>query len=130
MLGAINHGDSFPGLQYNILRVVAAFPLGADFKSSRGAVQEALGEDRHPLARLSRATLTAELATCQDCKSLLGKLNGKLKTARAELDEGSDDEAGGDVGRLNRKLKRTRAEYDEGSDDEADAERRGSVIPS
>jgi len=110
MLDAINQGDSFPGLQYNILRVVAAFPLGADFQSSRGAVQEALGEDRHPLARLSRTALTAGLATCQDCKSLLGQLNGKLKTARAELDEGSHDEAEDDMRQLNRKLKRTRSE--------------------
>jgi len=120
MLGAINHGDCFPGLQYNILRVVTAFPLGADFKSSGGAVQKALGEDRHPLTALPRAALIAELATCQDRKSLLGQLNKELKRARAELEEGSDDEAEDDVGQLNRKLKRTRAELDEGSDDEAE----------
>jgi len=133
MLGAINQGDHFPGLQYDILRVVAALPLGADFESSGGAVQKALGEDGHPLARLSRAALTAELATCQDGKSFLGELNRKLKTARAELDEGSDDEseddegsddeAEDDVDQLNRKLKRTRAELDEGSDDEAEDDR-------
>ena len=97
MLGAINQGDRFPGLQYNILRVVVAFPLSADVESSGGAVQKALGEDRHPLARLPRAALIAELATCQDGKSFLGQLNGKLKTARAELEEGSDDEAEDDV---------------------------------
>ena len=91
MLGAINQGNNFPGQQYNILRVVAAFPFDIDFKSSSKAVQDALREDTHPLAKLPRAVLTAELATCQDGRSFVNQLNGTLKRARAQRDEGSED---------------------------------------
>jgi len=93
MLGAINQGDRFPGLEYNILRVVAAFPLDANFKSSGSAVQQALGEDKHPLVKLTRGVLTAVLATCQDGKSFVDQLNRGPKRARGELEEGSDDKA-------------------------------------
>jgi len=91
MLGAINLGDCFTGLQYNILRVVAAFPLDANFGSLSKVVQTALDGDRHPLAKLSQVILTAELATCPDGKSFVNLLQGKLKRAHEETR--SDDEA-------------------------------------
>ena len=91
MLGAINLGDCFTGLQYNILRVVAAFPLDANFESVSEVVQTAIDEDGHPLAKLSQVILTAELATCPDGKSFVNLLKGKLK--RAHKETRSDDEA-------------------------------------
>jgi hypothetical protein len=90
MLGAINLGECFTGRQYNILRVVAAFPLDVNFESSSKAIQRALVEDKHPLAALSHVLLTAELATCPDGKSFVDQLKRKLKRDRAEIDEGSD----------------------------------------
>jgi len=55
--------------------------------------QNALGEDTHPLAKLSRGALTAALATWQDSKSFVDQLKGTLKSARGQLDEGSYDQA-------------------------------------
>ena len=91
MLGAINQGNHFVGPEYNLLRVVAAFPLDVDFMSSSKAVQDALQEDTHPLAKLPRAVLTAELATFQDGGLFVRQLNGTLKRGRGQRDEGSED---------------------------------------
>jgi len=108
MLGAINQGEESLGHKYNILRVVAAFPLDVNFQSSSKVVQMALDEDEHPLAALSHAILTAELATCPDGKSFVDQLKGKLKRDRAEIDEGSDDEAKDDRPKAKRGRGRTR----------------------
>jgi hypothetical protein len=42
-------GDCFTGARYNILRVVAAYPLNANFHSRSKSVKAALGEDLQPL---------------------------------------------------------------------------------
>jgi hypothetical protein len=93
MLGAIKLGDRFTGQKYNILRVVAAFALDVNFQSSSKAVQTALREDAHPLAKLSRVALAAALATSPDGKSFVDLLKATLKRSRDQLGEGSDDEA-------------------------------------
>ncbi len=93
MLGAINQGPCFAGPKYNILQVVAAFPLDVNFTSKSQAVRNAIQEDTHPLAKLSRLVLTTELTTCKDGKSFVNQLNRTLKRACLELEEGSDDEA-------------------------------------
>jgi len=64
--------------------------LDVDFESPCLVVQKALGEDTHPLAKLSRA-LTAELAARRDGKSIVSLLGGTLK--RAQPDEDADNEA-------------------------------------
>jgi hypothetical protein len=90
MLAAINDGDPFTEAQYNLLRVVAAFPLAANFNSPSKVVRDALQEDAHPLAKLSNGALTAELATCEDGKSLVNQLEWTFTKARVELGEDSD----------------------------------------
>jgi len=91
MLEATNLGKPpSTGTPHNILRVVAAYPLDVNFDAESKPVEAALGMDEHPLAKLSQAALAAELATCEDGKSLVEYLK-TLKRARAELEEGSDE---------------------------------------
>jgi len=91
MLEATNLGrPPSTGTPYNTLRVVAAYPLDVNFAASCKEVEDALEMDEHPLAKLSHAALTAELATCKDGKSLVEHLKS-LKRARDELEEGSDE---------------------------------------
>src|SRR5258708_27452237 len=63
MLAAINKNKRFTAGEYNILRLVVAFPLAIDFNSKSLEVQEKLMEDEHALAQLGGTTLTAEFAT-------------------------------------------------------------------
>lgn len=63
MLAAINKGERFTTGKYNILRVVAAYPLVADFDSASVKVQERLIQDNHALAQLDGTALIAEFST-------------------------------------------------------------------
>jgi hypothetical protein len=89
MLAAINTAeDCFTNGKYNILRVIAAYPLDAKLES-RGPsddIRSALLEDSHPLATMKHTTLLASLATSNGIPSILSSLNGNLKRAREEED--------------------------------------------
>jgi hypothetical protein len=85
MLTAIDK-DSATGL-YDILRVVGAFPLTADFDSKSKEVGEALGEDRHALAQLSTTALTTALATTPHGPDIQSMLTTTLKRTRGEVDD-------------------------------------------
>lgn len=86
MLEGINKpsGGPFTGCTYNILRVIAAFPLCINFNSSSIHIQNALREDDHPLASFSRTVLTSTLATIPYGTSILGDLTNKLEGNRLE----------------------------------------------
>ena len=88
MLEATNLGR--PPSTENILRVVAAYPLNVNFDAPQEQIEDALEMDERPLARLSHAALTAELAACEDGKSLVEQLKS-LKRSRDEFEEGSDE---------------------------------------
>ena len=61
MLADINKQERFTNGEYNILRIVVAYPLAVDFNSQ--SFQEKLPIDKHPLAQINGATLMAELTT-------------------------------------------------------------------
>lgn len=108
MLAAINKPhEKFTTGRYNILRVVAAFPLNVNFKSMSTDVQSAMGEDSHPLALLPRSALASALATSPDGRSIMSMLTRTLKRTREEVDD-DDDEA--EVGQPSPKLRRTDGE--------------------
>jgi hypothetical protein len=90
MLAAIGK-DTVTGL-YNILRVVGAFPLTADFNSRSAEVKDALGKDGHALAQLSRPALTTALATTSHGRSILSMLTLGLKRSREEVDDEAEDD--------------------------------------
>ena len=87
---AINQDERFTPGPYNILRVIAAFPLGFKLNSPSLAVQVALEEDKHVLAKLPRTVLITELATSRYGQPLAVVLTG-LKRRRSQLNERSDD---------------------------------------
>ena len=93
MLAAINGEDScWTGAEYNILRVVAAFPLAADFGSKSKLVATMLKDDKHPLAILSSERLVEVLLARPESKSCLDSLRGTVKRACEKL--GADNEGG------------------------------------
>lgn len=80
--------DETTGL-YNILRLVVAFPLAANFDSKSAKVKAALQEDDHALAQLSMTVLVSALATTDCAPSIISMLTAALQRTREE----SDDEA-------------------------------------
>ena len=84
MLDAINvpNQPGATGGPYDILRVVAAFPLAADFESKSKEVQQALKEDSHPLALLRQSVLVSELATTPEGNSIVTQLRNTLERTR------------------------------------------------
>ena len=91
---AVNGGVPFTKGKYNLLRVVAAFPLEASFESWSAQVKRALSKDVHPLATLPARSLTSALATCRDGQSIVDQLVRGLKRARAEPEEDEAEEQG------------------------------------
>jgi len=88
MLAAINKpGEGYTTGRYNLLRVVAAFPLSANFNSKAAAVTNALREDNHALALLPRSALISALATCPYGPSIMSMLTKTLKRTRGEVDD-------------------------------------------
>jgi len=86
-LEAINEPlEAFTKGQYNILRVIVAYPLEADLESSSEKVEAALRQDKHTLARLSRSALLAAVATNPRCTSVLNMLVQSLKRKRDQAD--------------------------------------------
>jgi hypothetical protein len=101
MLTAINKPDeSFTTGRYNILRVVAAFPLDVNFNSGSTEVGNVLREDKHALALLPRSALTSALATYPYGPDIIWMLTKTLKRTRGEV----DDEA--EVGQPNPKSRK------------------------
>jgi len=87
MLNEINKEDCFTGARYNILRVVAAYPLNASFTTLSTNVQKALDEDKHPLALLKHAPLLASLTSNDSPHTIFSSLSVSLKRARGEVDD-------------------------------------------
>lgn len=65
---------------YNIIRLVAAFPLKANLSSDSAEVKKALYEDKrkHALAQLSGSVMTSALATTTHGASIMSMLNDTL----------------------------------------------------
>jgi hypothetical protein len=83
MLESINRAEeSFTGERYNILRVIAAYPLGASLDSDSPEVQKELEEDSHPLATLDQALLLSSLTPSDSVPSILSSLSLTLKRLR------------------------------------------------
>ena len=61
MLAAINKQERFTDGEYNILRIVSAFPLAVNSNSQ--GLQEKLPIDKHVIAQIDGATLMAEITT-------------------------------------------------------------------
>jgi hypothetical protein len=81
MLAAINEAhECFTDAWYNILHVVAAYPLDAhiDLESS-SEVHAPLQDDQYPLATLRHSQLLASLATCDSTPMMLSSLELSLK---------------------------------------------------
>ena len=94
MLKSINKGKLFtgsgPGLEYNILRVVAGFPLAADLPSKSYHIQTAISEDSHPLATLKPNLILAAIATSEFPSNILSSLSTSLDNARPQSDDDDD----------------------------------------
>jgi hypothetical protein len=95
MLEAINMGSQpFTGDIYNILRVVVAHPLDANFNSPSSISKTTPSNVNLPFARLVPEVFTAELATCDHGKALVERFTGGLKRARESFEEGEEGEEG------------------------------------
>jgi hypothetical protein len=84
--------EAFTRGRYNMLRVIAAFPLAANLESSSKKVHAALSEDDHTLALLSRSALVAALATDTRTLSITQMLVDTLKRKRGEAGSDGDTE--------------------------------------
>lgn len=92
-LEAINQPlESFTEGRYNILRVIAAYPLEVGLESRSKYVKEALQRDKHTLALLQRSALVAAVATNPRATSILTMLMRELKEKRGETHLGGDTE--------------------------------------
>jgi len=104
MLKPINEAeDCFTGARYNILRVIAAYPLDANLDSQSENIQGAIREDKHPLATLRHAPLLASLTRCDSTPSVLSSLSTSLKRLRGEDDDQADQ---ADVGQPSSKTRK------------------------
>ena len=91
MLEATNLGSlSSTRALSNILQVMATFLLNVNFNAKSKPIKATLKKDNLPLAKLSQVALAAELATCQDGKSLVEQFKS-LKRTPTELEESSDE---------------------------------------
>lgn len=93
MPAAINTPDEcFTGVWYNILRVVAVYPLDAWIDSERSKeIKSAIDADPHPLATMRHAPLLSSLATCNGTSMIPSVVACSLKRPR-------NDDVKGDAG--------------------------------
>jgi hypothetical protein len=70
--------------KYNILRLIAAFPLGVNLNSKSMAIRKALEEDDHQLACLRGTVLTSALVMLPYGISIINSIKNILKRARGE----------------------------------------------
>jgi hypothetical protein len=80
---------------HDILRVIAAFPLDADFSSRSAEIRRALKEDDRPLAKLTHTALISAL-TDPEGKSIISMLK---PAAKRQLDNDGDGDGDGDHNR-------------------------------
>lgn len=93
ILAAINQEDCFTGATYNILRVVATYPLQANFANERSKkLTDALNEDKHPIASMKHSSLLASLVMSDDTPSILSSLRAKRLREAEDPDEGAEFE--------------------------------------
>ena len=85
MLAGINKQERFTDGEYNILRIVVAYPLAVDFNSQ--SFQEKLPIDKHALAQITGATLMAELTTLTGVPSARDWLDHTLREKQEERQE-------------------------------------------
>lgn len=91
MLAVINKPEElFTSGKYNVLRVVAAFPLGTNLDSKSADIKLALEEDNHPLAVLTPSALSSALVTTRRGPSIISMLNNALKRTRAMVDDNGE----------------------------------------
>ena len=85
MLNAINKPkDSFTSGDYNILRVIAAYPQDALLTNPRKTVQAALDADKHPIATMKHVPLSASLALDPEYPPALQFLDESLALVTAK----------------------------------------------
>ena len=92
MLAVIN-GDApcYTGADFNMLRVIASFPLVVNFSSTSERVTNILNSDKHPLAILPTAHLVEVLGAHPESESCMEILRNSIKRAHVEL-EGDEAE--------------------------------------
>lgn len=91
MLAAINKpGDRLMHTQYDILRLISAFPLDTSFDSDSDKVRKALRKDDHALAKLSHDSLLSAFAIMPHGHSIVSTLAERLKTPRGNVDNRGD----------------------------------------
>lgn len=91
MLGFINiQAPLSASRPYNILQVIAGFPLNINFDSSSVEVQVAISENNHPLAKLSNKAYSEGLGDSEAGRSIINQLLS-LKKTRQRDDETLDD---------------------------------------
>ena len=88
MLSSINQEPCFTGAEYNVLRVIAAFPQVAEFSKRSPKVAAALQNDQHPIATIKEGLLMESLAREPKVAEILSTLTTMHKRAR----DGTDDE--------------------------------------
>lgn len=85
MLAGINKQcASFTSGEYNILRVVAAFPLLVNFNSTSRDVGKRLSQDSHPLAQLSSAAFVFQLTKFPSRRDTISKMLTPLLEGKRE----------------------------------------------
>ena len=88
MLSAINQEPCFTGAEYNILRVIAAFPKRAKFSPHSTTVAMALQNDQHPIATMKEDLLIESLAREPKVTEIMSMLRNLHKRARDSTDDG------------------------------------------
>jgi hypothetical protein len=84
MLNAINGPkDSFTTGDYNVLRIIAAYPQDVLLTKPRKTVQAALNADKHPIATLKHNQLKAYLSVDTGYPHSLEFLDKSLALAKA-----------------------------------------------
>jgi hypothetical protein len=82
MLAAINTPDDCfvdENALYNVLRVVAGFPLDANFDVESEKIKTAIVRDPHPLATLNHTALVASLNRFSDVPPILAWLAKRIQ---------------------------------------------------
>ena len=92
MLEQINMGqDCFVGPKYNILRVIAAYPLDANIGSNSKEISDALLADAHPIATLEHNSFITSLATYSSGSPGVLSLSDMFNTKRCREESESGD---------------------------------------
>ena len=103
MRAFINGDDPcYTGADFNILRVIAAFPLLVNRDSKSKHEKNILNSDKHPLAILPTTHLVAELGAQPESESCMAILRKTIKRARVEFEGDEVENKGPNPKRLRR----------------------------